>query len=93
MKNLLVLNKQLSVYLIIIAVAFVLTCAISSIVTIPTLNQQLERAYERGYLQACQDIYQGIIKYDLVTHENGTRTWEKVDDRTTATIEPTTESR
>ena len=37
-----------------------------------------KRNYERGYLDACKDLHQGKIKYELVEHADGTRTWEKV---------------
>ena len=35
-------------------------------------------SYERGYLNACKDFYQGKIKYELTEHTDGTKTWEKV---------------
>ena len=38
-----------------------------------------KRNYERGYLDACKDFYQGKIKYELVEHTDGTKTWEKVE--------------
>ena len=35
-------------------------------------------AYEQGYLDACKDFYKGKIKYDLVSNDDGTKTWQKV---------------
>ena len=58
-----------------------------------TPNEMCNEAYEEGYLDACKDIYQGILKYDLVEHPDGTRVWEKVDGRSTETTGTTPESR
>lgn len=47
------------------------------VVTIFGASGCLESSYERGYVQACKDFYQGKPKYDLVKHPDGTATWEK----------------
>lgn len=41
-------------------------------------KKENNQAYEKGYLDACKDFYQGKLKYDLVEHKDGTITWEKV---------------
>ena len=43
------------------------------------ISDTAKRNYERGYLAACKDFHQGNIKYELVEHADGTRTWEKVE--------------
>lgn len=40
-------------------------------------NSSYKRGYEIGYIDACKDFHQGKIKYELVEHDDGTRTWEK----------------
>ena len=37
-----------------------------------------EVSYEQGYVAACKDFYKGKLKYDLIEHEDGTKTWERV---------------
>lgn len=37
-----------------------------------------KEAYERGYVDACKDFYQGKLKYDLVSNPDGTREWKKI---------------
>ena len=38
----------------------------------------INESYENGYVDACKDFYKGKLKYDLVEHEDGTKTWEKI---------------
>ena len=35
--------------------------------------------YEEGYLDACKDLHQGKLKYDLVENHDGTKEWKKID--------------
>ena len=39
---------------------------------------EAKEQFEQGYKAACKDFYKGKLKYDLIEHEDGTRTWEKV---------------
>lgn len=34
--------------------------------------------YEKGYLDACKDFYQGKLKYALVENSDGTKEWRKI---------------
>ena len=43
-------------------------------------NSSYKRAYEMGYVDACKDFYAGHPKYELVKHEDGSKTWEKVEN-------------
>ena len=36
--------------------------------------------YEKGYLDACKDFYQGKLKYALVENTDGTREWKKINE-------------
>ena len=36
-------------------------------------------ARERGYVAACEDLYRGELKFDLVTNPDGTREWKRVE--------------
>lgn len=40
-----------------------------------------EEEYEKGYKECCIDFYKGKIKYDLVKHEDGTVSWEKINKK------------
>ena len=37
-----------------------------------------DREYEKGYIEACKDFYNGKTKYTLVDKKDGTRMWEKI---------------
>lgn len=43
-------------------------------------NEEKEKLaiFEKGYVQACKDNYQGKLKYQLVDNPDGTKEWEKV---------------
>jgi hypothetical protein len=36
--------------------------------------------YEKGYIDACKDLYQGKLKYDLVEFPDGTKEWKKIEN-------------
>ena len=56
------------------------TVFISGDLVYSRISATAKRNYERGYLDACKDFHQGKIKYELVEHADGTRTWEKVEE-------------
>ena len=56
----------------------IIICLLVSLFVIETINA-FKRQYECGYIDACKDFYQGKLKYDLVEHNDGTKTWEKVN--------------
>lgn len=76
MKTFKVILKIFSIgFLIIITVftfIFGLYCSVE--------NNKKERneIYEQGYKDACADFYQGKLKYDLIEHKDGTKTWERI---------------
>ena len=37
-----------------------------------------QQEYERGYLDACKDFYQGKLKYKLIENPDGTKEWIKM---------------
>ena len=63
------------VWLLIFVVAF---CFV--MLTLDAANSSYRRGYEIGYIDACKDFYQGKIKYELVEHADGTKTWERVEN-------------
>jgi len=41
-------------------------------------GREAKEQYEQGYKDACVDFYQGKLKYNLIEHEDGTKTWERI---------------
>lgn len=41
-------------------------------------GREAKEQYEQGYKDACADFYQGKLKYDLIEHKDGTKTWERI---------------
>ena len=41
-------------------------------------GREAKEQYEQGYKDACVDFYQGKLKYDLIEHKDGTKTWERI---------------
>ena len=41
-------------------------------------NEEKEKLaiFEKGYIQACKDNYQGKLKYQLVENSDGTKEWK-----------------
>ena len=41
-------------------------------------NEEKEKLaiFEKGYVQACKDNYQGKLKYQLVENSDGTKEWK-----------------
>lgn len=42
-------------------------------------KREVLKSYEKGYIDACKDFYKGKLKYDLIEHEDGTKTWERIN--------------
>ena len=70
----LVLLSTLPTNSVIFAFIFGLYCSVEN------SKKEKNKIYEQGYLDACKDFYKGKLKYDLVEHNDGTRTWEKVKE-------------
>ena len=41
-------------------------------------GREVKGQYEQGYKDACVDFYKGKLKYNLIEHEDGTKTWERI---------------
>ena len=41
-------------------------------------RREAKEQYEQGYKDACIDFYKGKLKYNLIEHEDGTKTWERI---------------
>ena len=44
-------------------------------------GREAKEQYEQGYKDACVDFYQGKLKYDLIEHKDGTKTWERIKNK------------
>ena len=46
-------------------------------------NEEKEKfeQFEKGYVQACKDNYQGKSRYQLVANPDGTKEWKKVKEK------------
>ena len=38
--------------------------------------REAKEQYEKGYIDACKDNYQGKLKYQLVENSDGTKEWK-----------------
>ena len=71
-------NNVLLIHSIIIAIVFALFCfGIYAFVEVH--KDSAKSNYEEGYLDACEDFYQGKLKYDLVENPDGTKEWKKIE--------------
>lgn len=44
-------------------------------------NEKVNIQYEKGYVDACKDFYQGKLKYELIENNNGTKEWRKINEQ------------
>lgn len=44
-------------------------------------NERVNIQYEKGYVDACKDFYQGKLKYELIENNNGTKEWRKINEQ------------
>jgi uncharacterized protein YpmB len=41
-------------------------------------QKAIEESFEKGYIAACNDFYNGKIKYDVIENTDGTIEWRKI---------------
>ena len=66
------MDQQLKIKIILFVIFLVATVLISF-----CTKEAVDKSYERGYVNACQDFYQGTLKYDLFKDEKGNKIWIK----------------
>lgn len=44
------------------------------------LKESDDEIYRRGYVDACNDFYEGKLKYQLFIKEDGTKEWRKIEN-------------
>lgn len=57
------------------------TLIVVALIVLAGISIIIKESYNRGYKDACKGFYQGKFSYDLVDNPDGTRTWQKIENK------------